>query len=107
MRDIVFSKTGSGTTPWIPVDYKQSPFSIGIGCVASGTVTYSIEHTFDNVLDPNFTATPTAFKNTGITSVVNVNANGNYAFPIRAIRLNNESGTGTVTVTILQAVARS
>ena len=45
MRPQVISQTGTGSTAWIPLDYKQNPFNIGIGVTVSGTVTYTIEHT--------------------------------------------------------------
>ena len=59
MRPQVISKTGTGTSAWIPMDYKQNPFNVGIGVVVSGTVTYTVQHTFDDIFDPN--VTPTAF----------------------------------------------
>ena len=43
-------QSGTGRSPiWFP-DTRESPFAIGIGCIAIGTVTYNIEHFFD---DPN------------------------------------------------------
>ena len=101
MRPQVISKTGTGTTAWIPLDYKQNPFNIGLGIVVSGTITYDIEHTFDDVFDPS--VTPTAFKHATLVSQT-TNKDGNYAFPIRAIRLNNTAGTGDTTLTILQGL---
>ena len=95
----VVTKSGTGTTAWIPMDYKQNPFNVGLGVVVSGTVNYTIEHTFDEVFDPN--VTPTAFAHATLASQT-ANKDGNYAFPIRAIRINNNSGTGTTTLTILQ-----
>ena len=101
MRPQIFSQTGVGTSAWIPLDYKQSPFNVGFGVVTNGTVTYDIEHTFDDVFDS--TVTPTAFKH-GTLTAQTTNKDGNYAFPIRAIRINNTSGTGTTTLTILQGL---
>ena len=101
MRPQIFSITGTGTTAWIPLDYKQNPFNIGLGIVVSGTITYDIEHTFDDVFDPS--VTPTAFKHATLVSQT-TNKDGNYAFPIRAIRLNNTAGTGDTTLTILQGL---
>ena len=101
MRPQVISLTGTGQSAWTPLDYKQSPFNVGIGCVVIGTITYDIEHTFDDVFDS--TITPTAFKNSTITGK-SANFDGNYAFPIRAMRINNTAGTGTTTVTILQGL---
>ena len=77
----------AGTSRWIPVDYKQVPFNIGLGVVlSSGAVlTYQVEHTFDDLQDPNIT--PTAFVNAGLNGLT-VNDDGNYAFPVKAIRIN-------------------
>lgn len=99
MRPQIFSLTGTGTSAWIPLDYKQSPFNVGFGVVVNGTITYDIEHTFDDVFDP--AVTPTAFKNSALTAQT-INKDGNYVVPIRAIRINNTAGTGSTTVTLLQ-----
>ena len=101
MRPQIFSQTGVGTSAWIPLDYKQSPFNVGFGVVTNGTVTYDIEHTFDDVFDSSIT--PTAFKHSSLTSQT-INKDGNYAFPIKAVRINNTDGTGTTTVTLLQGL---
>ena len=101
MRPQVIQQTGTGSTAWIPLDYKQSPFNIGLAVVVNGTITYDIEHTFDDVFDPD--VTPTAFKHSTLVAQT-ANKDGNYAFPIRAIRLNNTAGTGDTTLTILQGL---
>ena len=101
MRPQIFSQTGVGTSAWIPLDYKQSPFNVGFGVVAGGTVTYDIEHTFDDVFDSSIT--PTAFKHSSLVAQT-ANKDGNYIVPIRAIRINNTAGTGTTTVTLLQGL---
>lgn len=95
----IVTQTGTGTSAWIPVDYTQNAFAIGFGCVVSGTVTYTVQHTFDNIQDSSIT--PTAFDHSTV-SAETTNQDGNYAFPVRAIRLNVTAGTGSVTITILQ-----
>lgn len=95
----IVTQTGTGTSAWIPVDHTQNNFAIGFGCVVSGTVTYDIEHTFDNIQSSS--VTPTAFKHSVLVGQ-SANRDGNYAFPIRAIRINVTAGTGSVTLTILQ-----
>ena len=101
MRPQVFTQSNIGTTAWIPLDYKQSPFNVGFGVVVTGTVTYDIEHTFEDVFDSSIT--PTAFKHATLVSQT-ANKDGNYAFPIRAVRVNVTAGTGSVTVTLLQGL---
>lgn len=100
MRPQVISLTGTGTSAWIPLDYKQSPFNVGLGAVVTGTITFDIEHTFDDVFSG---VTPTAFKHSTMTAKT-ANFDGNYAFPIRAVRINNTAGTGSTTLTILQGL---
>lgn len=103
-KPATFSQTGVGSTvPWIP-DVMQNPFAIGIGCVVTGTVNYSIEHTFDDVSSPTWDpAGATWFPNSGIGAKT-ANQDGNYAFPVSAIRLTIHSGTGGVVARLYQAV---
>lgn len=97
-RQIV-SQTGVGTSAPVPVDFTQSSFGIGFGCVVNGTVTYDIQHTFDDVQKAG--VTPTWFNHSAITGQT-ANKDGNYAFPVAAIRINVSAGTGSVTLTLLQ-----
>jgi len=101
MRPQVMKKSGTGTSAWIPLDYKQNPFNVGLGCVVNGTITYTIEHTFDDVFDS--TITPVAFAHS-VLAAQTANKDGNYAFPVRAVRINNTAGTGDTTLTILQGL---
>jgi hypothetical protein len=95
---------GSATTSaWIPLDTNKAPFNVGLGVVvsAAGVLTYKVQHTFDNVQDSTVTAT--AFDHPDVTGKT-VNTDGNYAFPVRAIRLNVTAYTsGTATLTLIQA----
>jgi len=111
----VLTQNGTGTTQiWFP-DFMQNPFNIGIQCVATSTVQFNIEHTLDNIevtqigpFSGNANATTagnaTWIANPGITAAT-TNINGNYAFPVRAIRINVQSSTATgmVTATFIQA----
>jgi uncharacterized membrane protein len=101
MRPQVIKQSGTGSTAWIPLDYKQSPFNVGIGVLASGTVTYTVEHTFDDVWDS--TITPTVYPHATLVTQT-TNKDGNYAFPVRAARITVTAGTGDATMTILQGL---
>ena len=99
MTPQVLTQIGVGSTAWIPLDYKQSPFNVGFGVTVTGTVNYTIEHTFDNMFDSS--VTPTAFAHSTVVAQT-TNQDGNYAFPIRAVRVTVNSGTGSATLTLLQ-----
>lgn len=100
MRPIVISKTGTGSSPLAPMDHYQTPFNVGIGVVVTGTVNYTIQHTFDNV--QGSAVTPTWFSHPSLASLA-ANADGNYAFPVTAIKVLVNSGAGTATATLIQA----
>lgn len=95
----------SSQAVWYP-DTAIRPFNISIGCEvnSTGTQTYNIEHTFDYLggFSSNFngfiSTAATWFQNTGITGATS-NANGNYAYPVTAIRLNVTAGASQATVT--------
>lgn len=100
MRRIIRSQTGTGSSAVAPLDVNQNPFNVGIGVVATGTVTYTVEHTFDDVFDS--AVTPTWFPNTGLTTQT-ASKDGNYAFPVAGVRVTVTAGTGTATATFIQA----
>lgn len=93
MRSVTLTQTGAGSTNGYVADSYISPFNIGFGVVVSGTVTYTVQHTFDgtNWFDHPDIAAETA------------NADGNYAFPVLQVRLTVSSGSGTATMTLIQA----
>ena len=98
----VSSQTSSAA---IPINYRggQGTFAIGIGCVVSagGSLTYKVQHTFDDVFDSS--VTPTWFDHASITGKT-ANADGNYAYPIRAVRLTVTTySSGNVTMTLVEA----
>jgi hypothetical protein len=84
----------------VVIDHLADNFAVGFGVtIGGGTMTYDVQHTFDDIFDP--AVTPVWFTHDTVAAKVNVNEDGNYAFPVRAIRLNVTawtSGTGTLTV---------
>jgi len=98
---------GSQTTSVpIPLSTYADPFNVGLGVKlsAGASLTYTVEHTFDDVQSPSFSpATAVWYSNSTIVSKT-TNQDGNYAFPVTAIRLNVTVWTsGTATLTAIQA----
>jgi len=98
------SKTGVGSSGIYAVDYFQCPVNVGIQAVVTGTATYTVEYTLDDILDSGFVAS-TATWVAVATNLNNATGNQNALFiiPSRGIRITIASGTGTVTATICQA----
>jgi len=94
------------STPFQPSFYEQ-PFNIGVGVTTNSTsTTYSVQHSFDPIFSNVFSSTVTVipasaaiwFNNTGLSSLSS-NADGNYAFPVVAIRLNVSAAAGSSVIT--------
>ena len=94
----VSSQTAS---PWFPVDWRNGDFKIGFAVIVSGTLTYDVEHTYENVFDS--TVTPTAFNHPTVNGET-TSQEGTYDTPVTAIRLNVTAyTTGSATLHFVQA----
>ena len=49
MKVQTVSKTGAGNSSALVMNTNISPFNVGFGVVVSGSVTYTVQHTFDDV----------------------------------------------------------
>ena len=84
----------------IIMDYHGQP-EVSLQVVVTGTANYTIQQTLDN---PNNGGTPTWFDHPDTNLVAQtVNRQGNYAYIPTAIRLQLNSGTGSATLTVVQA----
>ena len=93
--------------PWIALDQFCTPFNVGFGVnlVSGGPPSTRVQHTFENVLNPRVSASfISVFDNIDVTASVTA-ADGNYAFPVGAIRLviNSMTSAGTVQLHVRQA----
>lgn len=98
MKVQTVSKTGTGSSSALVMNTNISPFNVGFGVVVTGTVNYTVQHTFD---DPGVGFT-TWFDHPTVASQA-ANADGNYAFPVTGIKVLVNSGGGTATLNLIQA----
>lgn len=98
MKVQVVSKTGVGSSDALVMNTNVSPFNVGFGVIVTGTVNYTVQHTFD---DPAV-GFSTWFSHPTIASQA-TNADGNYAFPVTGIKVLVNSGAGTATLKLVQA----
>lgn len=89
----------SGGQGWIPLDIHQTPFNVSFfinRVTGGGDSTCKVQHTFMNVLADSSVPAVAIYTHED-ASAVSVSADGNYAFPVRAIRLNITQGSGSCT----------
>ena len=98
MKVQIVSQTGIGSSDSLVMNTNISPFNVGFGVTVDGTVTYSVQHTFDSPAD-GFT---TWFSHPTVAAET-ANADGNYAFPVTGVKLLVTAGDGTATLNLIQA----
>lgn len=106
MRPVRVTLGSATSAAPIPLDYYRGPFNVGIGVAVSAgaNLTYTVEHTFDDVFSPSFNASTAVWYPTTNLSAVSASATGNLAFPVTAVRLRVSAWVGgTATMTVIQA----
>lgn len=86
-----------------PMDTYKNPFVVGFNAVVTGTATYTVQHTYDDPFAASFTAAGATWINHANVASLTASADGNYNIPVRAIRLQQTAGTGSVALTLVQA----
>ena len=98
MKVQTVSKTGTGSSSALVMNTNISPFNVGFGVVVTGTVNYTVQHTFD---DPGIGFT-TWFDHPSVAAE-STSQDGNYAFPVTGIKILVNSGGGTAVMNLVQA----
>lgn len=103
MRPVTYSITGVGTSSVCPTDHYVSPFNVALNVVVSGTITYTVQYTFDDVFAANYNPSTGNWTNHASLTAQTTTKDSNIAYPVRGIRLTTSAGTGVATLTIIQA----
>ena len=98
MKVQIVSKTGTGSSSALVMNTNISPFNVGFGVVVTGTVNYTVQHTFD---DPAVGFT-TWFDHPSVASET-TSQDGNYAFPVTGVKVLVNSGGGSVVMNLVQS----
>lgn len=102
MRRTQYTVTGVGSSNPYAVDTYISPNNLGLAVIVSGTITFKVQYTFDDIYADNYVASSgTWFDHPSLTG--SASANSNIAYPVMAVRLTNTAGTGSATLVIIQA----
>lgn len=103
MRPVTYTVTGVGTSNVYPADHYISPFNIALSIVVSGTITYTVQYTFDNVFAAGFNPATATWTDHPTLTAQTTTKDSNIAYPVTGVRLKTTSGTGSATLTIIQA----
>jgi hypothetical protein len=104
MRPVTITISGVSNSNPVPIDSYVSPSNLGMAVIVTGTTTYKVQYTFDDVFAKGYD--PTAGTSTWFdhpTLVGSASGNSNIAYPVTAVRIITTAGTGSVKFVIIQA----
>ncbi len=97
MRPKIITVTGGAgevvSNP-IPLDWRKEDFKVGlaVNLVGAAAGTYTVQHTFDDITDPDFDASTAKWFDHEVLTSQTTDQDGNYAFPCQATRLKLDAG---------------
>ncbi len=103
MLSSTVTQTAAGSTAPVPMNQYVTPFNVALSAIVTGTVNYTVQYTFDNVFASNYVPSSGNWTNHPSLTSQTTTLSSNIAYPVTAIRLTVNSGTGTVALTIIEA----
>ena len=87
----------------VPINWRQMPFGVSLFVDISGTINYTVQHTFANTYSTENPAQATWMPHSSLAAKT-ADSDGNYAFPVMGTRLlvNSVTNGATAAFTILQ-----
>lgn len=109
MRPVVYTIIGGAGTQVAsqvcPIDHYVSPANIALSVVVTGTITYTVQYTFDDVFAAGYTPASGNWTDHPTLGTQTTTKDSNISYPVRGIRIispASPSSSGTARLTIIQ-----
>lgn len=101
-KPITLTTSGVSASRVAPLCYFVDQFNVSVNTVVTGTATYTLQYTSDDVFAPGFSPASANWKShpsmTGATTSDFVQI----VTPVTGVRINQTVGTGSVLATVIQ-----
>lgn len=96
---------GAVTTNIVALDTFSTQFQTTIGCAVTGTANYTVQYTLDNVLVDGYVPTSGTWYNITDLTTKTGTLSAILDYPVSAVKMVQNSGNGSVVMTVLQTGA--
>ena len=96
---------GAVTSSMVALDTFSTQFQVTIGCAVTGTVNYTVQYTLDNVLVDGYLPSSGTWYNLTDLAAKTGTLSTFIDYPVTAVKLVQNTGNGSVTMTVLQTGA--
>jgi hypothetical protein len=99
---VTVGTSGIASSPWFVINRHTTPINLGVAVTVTGTISFSVEYTYDNPNDPFTDVAPTVFTQAAMAAKsANTDAGNTFNFPIFALRLTQNSFTAPATAKMI------
>jgi len=104
MKSMSLSTSGTSTSSVAATTSNISPISIEIAVKVTGSATYNVEYTLDDIFAAGFTQVgATWFNHPTLAAGQTTTKDCQITWPVTGIRINQTAGAGSTSATVLQA----
>ena len=103
MRPSVLRVRGGQSSNVYTPDHYISPMNVALAVRVSGTITCTVQYTFDDVFALNYSPSSGNWTNHPSLTSLAIGADSNIAYPVTGIRIVGNTGGGEAFLTIIQA----
>lgn len=94
---------GAVTSSIVALDYWVSPFNVALSVRVTGTVNYTVQYTFDKIYENNWVPSSGNWVDHPSLTSRTATLDSNIAYPVTAVRIVQNTGTGSCVFTVIQA----
>lgn len=101
MRAAKVTRTGAGVSAWLPLDPYSGGYGDGLYAKVTGSATYGIEVTPDDIFDPAVAPQAYPCDIVALAAGATTTQSGSLLKAARAVRINQTVGAGSVELTVI------
>ncbi len=102
-RPTTLTTSGVSTSSVCPLNLYASPFSVGVITTVTGSATYSLQFTGDDIFAAGFSAGSANWQNHPLMTGATTSDTVEFTSPVTAVRINQTVGAGSVSAVVIQA----
>lgn len=102
-KPMSISTSGTSTSDVAGLCYYISPFSVSVVTTVTGSATYTLQYTADNIQASSFTPAGANWQDHPMMTGSTTSGIAEFTSPVTAVRLNQTSGAGSVAAKVIQA----
>ena len=101
-KPIILTTSGTSASSVAPLCHFVNRFNVSVNTVVTGSATYTLQFTADDPFASNFVPASANWKSHPSMTSATISDIVEFTAPVRAVRINQTAGAGSVSATVIQ-----